>query len=168
MAAGSTYSTIATTTLGSAAASYTFSSIPSTYTDLVLIIAAAGTAGTDIAINYNGDTGTNYSETILWGNGTSAGSIRETNTNRPLLDYYGGLSTTLGNTNQIVNIMNYSNSTTYKTAIYRANNAGSGVDAGVALWRNTAAITSVTIKTTAGGANLAIGSTLTLYGIACA
>ena len=168
MAAGSTYTPIATTTLGSAAASYTFSSIPSTYTDLVCVIAAAGSIGTDIAINYNGDTGTNYSETILYGTGSAAGSVRETNTTRPLLDYYGGLSTTLGNQVTIVNIMNYSNTTTYKTALSRSNQAGSGVDAGVVLWRNTAAITSVTIKTTAGGANLAIGSVLTLYGIQAA
>lgn len=168
MPAGSTYSTIATTTLGSAVSSYTFSSIPGTYTDLVCVIAATGSIGTDIAINYNGDAGTNYSETILWGNGSTAGAISETNIGRPLLDYYGGLSTTLGNQFTIVNIMNYSNSTTFKTALARSNNAGNGVDAGVVLWRNTAAITSVTIKTTAGGANLAIGSVLTLYGIAAA
>ena len=48
MAAGSTYTPIATTTLGSAG-TITFSSIPSTYTDLVIVLNGNGSrvAGTD-------------------------------------------------------------------------------------------------------------------------
>jgi hypothetical protein len=59
MAAGNTYEAIATQTLGSAAASVTFSSIPGTYTDLVLVVAMEHvTTGTEnIVMQFNGDTG---------------------------------------------------------------------------------------------------------------
>ena len=66
MAAGITYTPIASTTLGSAAASYTFSSIPNTYTDLVLIASMADSnSGADqrMLVQVNGDTGTKYSTT---------------------------------------------------------------------------------------------------------
>lgn len=72
-----TYESIETTTLGSAAANITFSSIPSTYTDLVVVYTLkAETASADIYMRFNSDSGSNYSNTILWGNGTSAGSNR--------------------------------------------------------------------------------------------
>jgi len=62
--------------------------------------------------------------------------------------------------------MNYSNTTTYKTGLVRANSAASGTDAIVGLWRSTAAITS--IVATHDTAQFATGSTFTLYGIASA
>ncbi|NBQ97859.1 MAG: hypothetical protein EBU12_06490, partial [Microbacteriaceae bacterium] len=62
MAAGNTYSQIASTTLGSAASSVTFSSIAATYTDLVIVVQAAVTAGSiALRMQFNSDTGTNYS-----------------------------------------------------------------------------------------------------------
>ena len=170
MAAGSTYTPIATTTLGSTASSYTFSSIPSTYTDLVLVSNVATTVnGKDLAVQFNGDTGTNYSRTVLTGDSTTATSVRATTQAYMFLDYNGAISTTLGNNNCITQIMNYSNSTTYKTVLSRSNNAGTGfgVDANVGLWRSTAAITSMTIIATTSGV-FATGSTFTLYGIAAA
>ena len=77
MAAGSTYTPIYTTTLASAAASYTFSSIPSTYTDLVIAATGLTTAGTTLAMRFNGDTATNYSDTYLLGNAGAASSSRD-------------------------------------------------------------------------------------------
>ena len=75
MAAGSTYTPIATTTLGSAATSYTFTSIPSTYTDLVLVGNLSSSSNTNISIRIYSDSGTNYSNTYLTGvNGTGASS----------------------------------------------------------------------------------------------
>ena len=75
MAAGSTYTKIASTTLGTAAASYTFNSIPSTYTDLVLVANIQQvTNGEDVAIQFNTDTGTNYSRIYVCGSGSSAHS----------------------------------------------------------------------------------------------
>ena len=76
-----TYDAIASYTFGSAASSYTFSSIAASWTDLILIGNWAQDSGTvrEMAIRLNGDTGTNYSITELYGNGTSAASYRRSN-----------------------------------------------------------------------------------------
>ena len=68
-----TYEPIATTTLGSAVNSFTFSSIPNTYTDLVLVVVVptAASSGT-FGLRFNSDTASNYSHTTLSGNGSSA------------------------------------------------------------------------------------------------
>ena len=166
MAAGATYEPIATTTLGSTATSYTFSSIPSTYTDLILVVRAALNSAGDIYVQFNVDGSSNYSVTTLYGTGTTAASTRFSNQTQALIAYYGNLTSTLGNTNQIVQIQNYANTTTNKTFISRGNNAGSGVDANVGLWRSTAAINSIKINNSAS--TFSVGSTFTLYGIAAA
>jgi hypothetical protein len=67
------------------------------------------------------------------------------------------------NFNLLVNVMNYSNATTYKTFLARGNIAAGGTEAVVGLWRNTAAITSLELLPTAS--TFATGSTFTLYGI---
>jgi len=167
MAAGSTYTPIATTTLGSSQSSVTFSSI-SGYTDLRLVI----NTGTSIAaypfIQFNGDTGTNYSLTELLGNGSSASSSRGTNMTH--IQTYNVNTNTSIDTMMSWDIMNYSNSTTYKTVLSRANAAGNGTNAIVGLWRNTAAITSIYIGCINSGVarTFNTGSTFTLYGIAAA
>ena len=77
-----TYEPIATTTLGSAQTSVTFSSISGAYTDLVLVINAGNSGGTGygIALQCNNDTGSNYSFTQLYGTGSAATSTRSTST----------------------------------------------------------------------------------------
>lgn len=159
-----TYEPIATTTLGSAAASYTFTSIPSTYTDLVLVCNWRNSVGAGYwgQLQFNGDTGSNYSTTVLDGNGTSATSYRYTN------DSVGvriGGTTTANNNPSIVNIMNYSNTTTFKSQISRYSDASQAAQAFASLWRSTAAITSIKIQIENGTANIVAGSTFTLYGI---
>jgi len=156
----STYEKIATTTLGSAASSVTFSSISSAYTDLVLVINGTLTGSAIKYINFNGDSAANYSITTLIGTGASAVSSRY---GEPYLDVYNSVANPFMN---VVKIMNYSNTTTYKTMIDRSNSAAYGVDATVGLWRSTSAITSFTITSESG--NLISGSTFTLYGIAAA
>ena len=165
MAAGSTYTPIATTTLGSATASYTFSSIPSTFTDLVLITngTISTTADASMYWRVNGDTSTNYSATRVSGDGTSAASYRETNQTAALAGFVGNVSPSV----QIFNFMNYANTTTYKTAITRGSYSAKNVGAFVGLWRSTAAINSITV-TSLGSGNLDVGSTFTLYGIQAA
>lgn len=165
MAAGSTYTPIATTTLGSAAASYTFSSIPSTYTDLVVVVSGNGAVGTGIVMQLNGAT-TGYSLTQLGGAGSSVSSARRTTQSFINLTY-AGFFTTTGQSMLIANIMNYANTTTYKTVLCRSGNAANGTDAIVGLWSNTAAVTSVLIGNDGSG-NIAAGTTFTLYGIAAA
>ena len=72
MPAGSTYTPLSTTTLGSAQATVTFSSISGSYTDLVLVMNTIGTsAGGDVQVQFNSDTASNYSCTILYGTGLS-------------------------------------------------------------------------------------------------
>ena len=164
MAIDNTYTAIATNTLGSAAASVTFSSISGSYTDLVFAIAPLG-AGEELVAQFNGDTGTNYSRTTLWGNGTTAGSVQNSAQTYAILNYYAAVGSTQAT--QIWNVMNYANTTTYKTILGRASKADGGVDATVALWRSTAAITSVVFKQKNGG-NFSIGSTFSLYGIKAA
>ena len=158
-----TYEPLATTTLGSAAATVTFSSISSAYTDLVLITnSATGVNDIDMYIQVNSDTGSNYSWTRLLGTGSSALSSRGSSSS---LGYrVGNMSgSNVGQNNVIVQFQDYSNTTTFKTVLTRSNNASLLVETFVGLWRSTSAITSMDIKTQSG--NFSIGSTFTLYGI---
>jgi hypothetical protein len=165
-----TYEKIATTTLGSAAAStVTFSTISGAYTDLVLVVSTTNNTGVTAPSTYlrfNSDTGSNYSTTMLYGDGSSAGSGRSTNSTYALINWLGGGSNSII-VNSITHIFNYSNTTTFKTLLSRYNNSSVEVDAGVSLWRSTSAITSVTVLDTTGR-NFASGSTFTLYGIKAA
>lgn len=162
-----TYEPISTTTLGSAAASVTFSSISGSYTDLVLIcqVQRSTATGTYLQMRFNSDSGSNYSTTFLFGNGTTAGSWRDSNRTDINLDYYAAPQNNSWSIRNI-SIMNYSNTTTYKTVLNRANDATQGTDAGVHLWRSTSAITSLVL--TMPSNNFVTGSTFTLYGIKAA
>lgn len=168
-----TYEAIATQTLSSSAATVTFSSITGTYTDLVLVGSVYGTTN-DVGLNmqFNGDTGNNYSGTLLRGTGSTAYSNRQSNIN--FINLFGYTYGT-GSTNGIYapvncSINNYSNSTTYKTTLTRSfdqrNDGGGEVYANVGLWRSTSAITSISLALTSG--NIATDSTFTLYGIKAA
>ena len=167
MAAGKTYVPLATQTLGSAAASVTFSAISGAYTDLVLVMSlGASTNADNVLIQFNGDA-TNYSSTEVSGNGTTAASTRVSSATSINLTNRIGTTTTLAGLVIVCNIMNYANTTTYKTVISRASQAGDtypGASLDVGLWRNTAAITSVLVKQS-GSPNFITGSTFTLYGI---
>jgi hypothetical protein len=166
MAAGSTYTPIATTTLGSAASSVTFSSIPSTYTDLVLIIQYQSAANCVANITFNNDTATNYSTTYLNGNGTTAASARGSN-EAAIGTVWSGANFN-GKLGQVkIQVQNYANTTTYKTALSRTDSAGGEATATVGLWRSTAAINRIDITGTSG-ATYSTGSTFTLYGITAA
>lgn len=167
MAAGSTYTPIATTTLGTAVGTVSFTSISGSYTDLVLIINAKASNLTNSYCRVNGDSGTNYSSTYLSGNGSAASSARSTSNNVIPLEYQAYIDTTGFDYVSRLNFMNYSNTTTYKTVLQRADNATQGTDAIVSLWRSTAAITSMELYLTSGR-TFAVGSTFTLYGILAA
>ena len=156
-----TYEPISTQTVsGTSTSTITFSSIPQTYTDLVLVINGQTSADVDIFVRFNSDTATNYSYTVMQGNGSSAVSSRVSNST--------GWSTTSGNpslgfTTYITNIFNYTNATTFKTSITRTNtNDRTGAIASI--WRATpAAITTVNVLVYSG--YFIAGSTFTLYGI---
>ena len=162
-----TYVALKTETVAVATSSVTFSSIPTGYTDLVLVVNGAVTSGTANWVlqvgNGSVDTGSNYSETDLWGTGSAAQSARGSNQTSILLNSYGYLDTVF-RANAICHIMNYSNTTTNKTILARANNSDNGVHAGVGLWRSTVAIN--TIKIAASASTFVVGTTFNLYGIA--
>jgi len=163
MAAGSTYTPLATTILGSNAASVTFSSISGAYTDLIMVVnTITSTASEYMSINLNSDTGSNYSRTRLSGNGTTASSGRGSN---ETVGYIGAetYGTNALKFNTVVHFMNYANTTTYKTYLSRANHIDLATEAIVGLWRSTSAITTIKVNS-----NFATGSTFTLYGIAAA
>jgi hypothetical protein len=158
-----TYDKIATASGTGSAGDITFTSIPGTYTDLVLVANIFTTANANETLRVNGDSGGNYSTTVLYGNGTSALSTRGSNNNAMTFQ------TDLFSTSSIAamtvfNFMNYSNTTTNKTVISRSNKGNQSTETHVNLWRNTAAITSITIA----GATFTTDAKFTLYGIKAA
>ena len=161
-----TYDKIQTTTLGTAAASVTLSSISGAYTDLVLVATVqASTSGQGLTMQFNGDTSSLYSNTILRGNGSTAVSVRQSNNNNTLLSNIAEPPTGSQGV-YIAQFMNYSNTTTFKNVLVRSNSAGFAVETFVDLYRSTSAISSIKIDITGG--NVSIGSTFTLYGIKAA
>lgn len=171
MPAGSTYTPIATTTLGSAQADITFSSIAGTYTDLVLVLygrASRADTSSGTLVNLNSDTGTNYSQTRIEGDGTSAVSARNSNQTSMINADIAANNLASGIFSQVIwQFMNYSNTTTYKTVLVRTASASNEVKALVSLWRSTSAITTIKVAPS-GGFNFMTGTQATLYGIAAA
>lgn len=171
MPAGATYEPIATSTVsGSAASSIVFSSISSSYTDLRLIIVGKSSADYSvIGFRFNSDTGSNYSQTSIYGTGSAAASQRGSSTSYGQIDAWNGMMSsqvTMG----ILDVFNYAGSTN-KTTLGQGSmdlNGSGAVSRTVSLWRSTAAITSITLISGGGGANFAIGTTATLYGIKAA
>lgn len=159
----STYTPIATTTLGSNAASYTFSSIPSTYTDLIIVVYGTATgSGSNAYVQYNADTSSNYSNLYMYGSGSSA--ISGTNTTQTQANF-GYVNATYGTS--ICQIQNYANSNVYKTFLGKWNNTDVLVAASVSTWRSTSAITSILVGCGSGNSFIT-GTSITLYGIAAA
>ena len=162
-----TYEPISTTTLGSAAATVTFSSISGSYTDLVLVMSAFGSvSGADIRVQVNSDTASNYSLTRLVGYTTAFSNRASNATYWQITNSVGIGSSSSDPTADVIQFMNYSNTTTNKTILVRHNQPQSSLmetAAQVGLYRSTSAITSITFSLSSG--NYSSGSTFTLYGI---
>jgi hypothetical protein len=160
-----TYEPIASVTIsGTSTNSTTFSSIPGTYTDLLVLGKAGTTGGANSWIRFNGDTGTNYSATMLRSTGSSALSTRRTNENGWLQDFQRDTAVTADVWQ--VSVMNYANTSVYKTALGSTQSAQWDSVKSVGLWRSTSAISSLTVYLT--GSNFTDGSTFSLYGIKAA
>lgn len=162
-----TYDSLATTTLGAAASSITFSSISSAYTDLKIIFHGSSASGAYPKIRLNGDTATNYSNTYFYGyGGGSLGSNTQENQNAALL----GTDSMNGSwpACYVIDILSYT-STIRKSilsfAAQNVNNSNAGFTSLVVNeYRGTSAINSLTILDT-GGVNFDAGTIATLYGI---
>lgn len=164
-----TYTPINTALLTTSTNIVTFSSIPQTYTDLVLLCRMAATSpGTNaFKVEFNGSTATTlFSQTNLYSNGAAGSSAREVNeTNtRFLTSVNPGPSGT-----EYIHIQNYSNTNTFKSIMSLGGDVGYGVEFNNNSWRSYAQLTSMSIyfSSPTGNAMLA-GSRFTLYGIKAA
>ena len=169
MAAAQTYEPISTNTLGSATNSVTFSSIPSTYTDLVLVCTgknSTGFDGIDIRVgNGSVDTGSNYGMVALNGNGTSASSFADfSNTSMTNM----GITGTAKVQTSIYHFMNYANTSIFKAVLGRSNVIDFRVAALGGIWRSTSAINTIQLRSDNASYNFTVGSTFTLWGIKAA
>lgn len=142
------YESIATVIVGSGGASdATFSSIPGTYAHLQIRGIARFSSLSEMRIQFNGDTATNYSWHTISGNGTAARSDNGISEARIRVAYYNGLSSTASIFGAfVIDILDYADTTKYKTtrtlAGYDANGSG-GPSLESGNWRNTNAITSI-------------------------
>ena len=167
-----TYVALDSQTVTSAVSSVTFSGISQAYTDLVVVVNAATSNNTPLYMKPNSNSSSVYSTTWLLGNGSAASSSRYNQTALGgagiLIDNYGGVtgfpSTFAGMAKY--EIMNYSNTTTFKTILIRAGSAAGWTVASANLFASTAAISSLYLYPYTG--TFAVGSTFTLYGIASA
>jgi hypothetical protein len=158
-----TYDPIYSTILTATATTITFSSIPQTYTDLIIVKNGTHSTGVNATLRFNSDsTVGNYGETYMYVSGSTPGSSRDSNQGAFFIDYSSNASS---NVVSYIHIMNYTNTTTYKGMIYKWLDAGQGCIHGGGTWRKTPeAITQIDIS----GATFNVGSTFTLYGIKAA
>ena len=173
MAAGSTYTPIATATAtGGVTEIITFSSISGSYTDLILIANTGPMPEiTAFRFRFNSDAGSNYSYLQASTLGSNAATTQDANQVSGLVS--GSLMNTTDRSMFVINILNYSNSSTYKTTINTGSRADStnlaALSMCVSTWHSTSPITTVSISGGfGGGVYIPNGSTFTLYGIAAA
>lgn len=155
-----TYEKIQTTTIGSPTNTVAFTSIPSTYTDLIIVFNGTMTGSALKYLQFNSDTGANYSCVGLFAYSTTVASAQYANAWLDVANNGAQPYVTL------VQINNYSNSTAYKTYISREGSAGAAVQQINGMWRSTSAITRIDIPVHANNYNT--GTVVTLYGIKAA
>lgn len=164
-----TYTLIASNVLGSATGTVTFSSIPSTYTDLVLRISARSTGNVDLVnLTFNGDTATNYSRTMLRGSGSVIDSSRQSSQTSFSLDGATNPSSYTANTfaSCDIYIPSYTLSQNKPNSLFGATETfavAAYIISQANYWRNTAAITSITLGPS--GTTFVANSSFYLYGI---
>jgi hypothetical protein len=158
----STYTPIYSTTLSSTTSTITFSNIPTTFTDLVLVFNGAASSYVNTYIYINGDSSALYGQTRLYGNGSTTTSARY---NAATFAYVGDVHTS--QSSGTLHFMNYANPNTHKTFLSRDNAANGGLGGWSGSYRSTLPITSILFGATSG-ATFTVGSTFTLYGIKAA
>lgn len=156
--------------LGSTTQSITFTNIPQTYKDLVIEVLGKSDSTTDsgLYLRFNNDTANAYSETYLFGSGSSASSGRSTNQSTWIgfgdLDNSGTANVYSYFTH---NVMSYASSSIYKTVLSRFSAGNNYVNVAAILYRSTSPITSILLSAyTPYGRNIAAGSVFRLWGVA--
>ena len=166
-----TYTLINSNVLSSSAASVTFSAIPATYTDLVVRASARTDTAAAIEscqVQFNSDTATNYSYVLISGNGSAASSNIYSSQN-----YVGSIpaDAAIATSNTFASWEMYvpsylvsQNKPLSVIGMQENNQTGAFIRPTAGLWRNTAAVTSITFAGVSGG-NFVSGSSFYLYGI---
>jgi hypothetical protein len=156
-----TYDLIASNVVSSAVASVTFSSIPSTYRDLVIVMnPLVSTAGNGLLMRFNSDSGGNYQNLIMRGNGSATSAFGYTNQTSVFITF--GAVDNVG-TITTASIFDYNQTDKHKSVLARHNSVTSVVEQIGARWANTAAINNISII--GNGVNITAGSSFYLYGI---
>jgi hypothetical protein len=166
-----TFETINTSLLTSSQSAIVFSNIPSTYTDLVIVLLPVSDGANFIAVQFNTDTsgsGTNYSRLAYSSTGVSP--YADIRASRYAIEIDTQESTGSGGPNSTneINIFNYTSTSAYKTIFARnssgARNGGSNAAGlGTGTWRSYDVINSVRLTLNAG--SFTSGTRATLYGI---
>ena len=163
-----TYTLISSVTVGSGGAStIAFSSIPATYTDLLVkVCARSNNASINDAINlyFNADnTSGNYSCIAVYGNGSNAASYSTTQ-RFGSITANSATASTFGNLDLYIPNYTSSNQKSYSTDSVTENNATTAYPELVAgKWTGTAAINAITMSL--GSGSFMQYSTAYLYGI---
>jgi hypothetical protein len=165
---------ISNQTLATSAASVTFSSIPQTYTDLVLRFSARcneATISTNLLVEFNGDylSPTTYSDTYLSGNGSTPTSSKVSNDTAftPFFSIDGNSATANTFGNGEVYIPNYTSTTNKPISNFgvgESNATAVSMSIVAGLYRTSSAITQIALYPNNLG-NLVSGSSFALYGI---
>jgi hypothetical protein len=155
---------IETKTLGTAAASIEFTSIPQTFTDLVVLVSARATTSSETRLALNGVT-TNFTRRDLVGTGSTVFSTAGNDNFLAEMGKNPFTANTFGNLSLYIPNYTVTGSKSYSVDAVNENN---GTEAGMrilaGLSTNTAAITSLTISAGSGDTMIA-HSTVSLYGI---
>jgi hypothetical protein len=149
-------------TLTATSTSIVFSSIPSTYRDLRVVIQAGNDASSGVKLNLNSDTTSSYPTTILR-NGTGS-PVSSTSTNAYATIGANVYSTNALTLTYVIDILDYSQTDKHKPILVRGNNAATSTEFIINRWASIAAVNTVTIAPLSG--NLISGSTVSLFGIA--
>jgi hypothetical protein len=162
-----TYEPIATTTLGSASSTITFSSIPSSYTDLrISFVARASANYIRFRLRFNGDTGNNYDFMYLVG--TRSNAVASISSGLPYIQADLDGTIIAQPSFYLLDIFSYLGSNK-KTCLISSNedkDSTGRVSVIGSLWNSTSAITSITIYSDTS--TFATGTIATLYGIKAA
>jgi hypothetical protein len=160
-----TYRALANITLGSSASSVTFSSIPATYRDLILVVNGEFTTNAQTGVRFNSDSAANYPQVMMRTIDSTAESGVDTGTS---LYSSWSASSSANRFTMVFQVLDYSATDKHKTALWRNGYidvaARTRVEAFAGRWASTSAVTSLNVFTSTNG--FASGFTFNLFGIA--
>ena len=167
-----TYTLISSNVLSSTTASVTFSSIPATYTDLVLkcsVRLSDVSATATVKVWFNSDTANNYSLTFLRGSGSAVATNRTSSSpyfSTGQADGNGATANTFTSAELYIPSYTVSQNKPFSSISAQEDNSSTAyIEARSGLWRNTAAMTSISLQPIDAGISFLSGSSFYLYGI---